>query len=1276
GGRGIAKVTLPHSTTAWTIKARAVTADTWVGEGSGSLRTQKRLQAELVGPPVLTEGDAADYGLRLHNLGDEPLDVGARIASAQGGRQATEDRTAQVPAHGEVELPWRVAAGAAQPFDFTLTATAGELRDELRTTVPVQPFGIEVREGRAGRTKDRAQFELSLPAGREYTALQLLLEVGPDPGRDLVAAALGSGYLPSNCRQAAPTNLARSSHGLAALSALDHVERGGGGSKVDRDRLLGLAQAMLSALQSSQRPDGSLAWVGKQNPDARTTAQALRFFAACRKRGLPAAAAPADKAAEWLLQFLRSAANEQRADLLWGLASLDRARFEALNSLHRARNGLDAEGLARLALAWFDSARPELAGEVLETLRGKAPAGKARTEELALCAQALLLADRGDALAARLLERVIASRIGSGWETPEATAAAVGALALAQAGGSGKVAEVEVLLNGKRLAPREPDGAGSRQYAVPAEQVLERGNKLQLEVRGGGEVHYAASLHGFARGFTDADRNGRLVHIERVYLAQTQRFADREVPQGFSVIQGQKYQTYENRLTQLRAGEVGRARLSFWVRREEDRKVMTPLLVEEPLPAGCSVPRESIQGGFDHVDVQPDRLVFYYREGMTSDTVHYELQARFPGRYEVLPSRVQGALRPELLAHGTAGKLTVHARGQGEADPYRLTPDELYHLGTQLFEQAQAATGEARKQLLERAGGHLDRLVGDWQKADFALRDDVFKQVARMLLFVSIERNDARAVVRFFEELKDRYAELEIPFDRILAVGRAYFDLGEFESALLVFRATAEASFLKDAAVANTLEGLGEVKAAVAFLQRLLLAYPDLPTMRQSRYGIGQKVAALAAALAPGAPIDEKVGSAGALRGQALATFREFLVLYPEDPLAEEVSFAWATTCVEGKDLQQALAVSQAALRRYPQSPFTDELLYTAGYAQFVLGQHDAAFAALQRVAGEDFPDRAGARAPSESKWHAVYLQGQIHHARGEAKEALAAYQRVEDRFTDAGEASDYFLQKQLQLPEVTSFPLAQAPELLLGYRNVAEVSLQVFKVDLMRLYLQEKSLNDIRGIQLHGIAPLRSFVVQLPDGRDYRTVEKKIALDLKEPGAYLVVARGGDRLATGMVLCSDLRIEAQESSDVGRLRVNCKRGDGFLADAHVKVVGSGDQRFRSGDTDLRGIFVAEDLVGLATVIVKKDDQYAFFRGTAVHQPSRYRAPAPQPASKPGQDAEQEQQKQQLRKDARKFDAMDNNLNQNIGNRGRQVDWLNNEVLKNPQKGVPVQKAK
>jgi len=58
----------------------------------------------------------------------------------------------------------------------------------------------------------------------------------------------------------------------------------------------------------------------------------------------------------------------------------------------------------------------------------------------------------------------------------------------------------------------------------------------------------------------------------------------------------------------------------------------------------------------------------------------------------------------------------------------------------------------------------------------------------------------------------------------------------------------------------------------------------------------------------------------------------------------------------------------------------------------------------------------------------------------------------------------------------------------------------------------------------------------------------------------------------------------------------------------HVKVIGSGNSDFGSGETDLRGIYVADGIRGKTTVIAQLDrNQYAFFRGET------HLGPQPQP---------------------------------------------------------------
>ena len=88
--------------------------------------------------------------------------------------------------------------------------------------------------------------------------------------------------------------------------------------------------------------------------------------------------------------------------------------------------------------------------------------------------------------------------------------------------------------------------------------------------------------------------------------------------------------------------------------------------------------------------------------------------------------------------------------------------------------------------------------------------------------------------------------------------------------------------------------------------------------------------------------------------------------------------------------------------------------------------------------------------------------------------------------------------------------------------------------------------------------------------------------------------------LRSGMVLITPLKIEAQEDSASGRVRANVldTAKGGYRPEVHVKAIGSADKEFRSGETDLRGLFIADNVHGKATVIAREgESRYAFFRG-------------------------------------------------------------------------------
>jgi hypothetical protein len=212
----------------------------------------------------------------------------------------------------------------------------------------------------------------------------------------------------------------------------------------------------------------------------------------------------------------------------------------------------------------------------------------------------------------------------------------------------------------------------------------------------------------------------------------------------------------------------------------------------------------------------------------------------------------------------------------------------------------------------------------------------------------------------------------------------------------------------------------------------------------------------------------------------------------------------------------------------------------------------------------------------------------------------------VEDRFADAKEAIAYFLRKSIELPEVTTIkpgdPQAGAlAEVELKFRNIPACDVRVYRIDLMKFSLLRRNLGGIAQINLAGIRPLHETSVKLGDGKDYRDRTRKLALPLKDEGAYLLVCRGDDLHASGLVLVTPLVVEVQEDAVSGRVRTTVKdvKADRYVNNVQVKVIGSGNDDFVAGDTDLRGVFVADGIHGRSTVIARSEpSRYAFFRGT------------------------------------------------------------------------------
>ncbi|MDP6439759.1 MAG: MG2 domain-containing protein [Candidatus Brocadiia bacterium] len=1272
-GKAIVELPMPENTTEWRLTSRGCTVETLVGEATGNVITRKDFFVEMKVPQQLQEGDTVRVLARVHNMTDYagPVDLtltvlgGSDLAATLIERTLKVDVTKQGGAEAlfeGVEIPLAAA------LRIQVAVRAGKHTDALVATVPVRPWGLEFADHAGGAADGDATTFVALPKDRKYSSTWMTVSVGPDLKRSVIQMVLGDRIRPTpagaRCILIPPPGRGSfaGSDLLAAVSALEYARKVNAQAP-DVRRLSDRARSLVSALVTSQRDDGGWTW-NRVKSDSDWAVTAMSFWALCeaREHGIVVHADTLGKARKYLKdKFTRVSANDNdaKAVILHALSAGDAAEFAHANRLHRVRNSLSAPALAYTALTFVNLKRNEFAGELLDVLetRGKTAGrggkklmrweGSSKhawlSDDLETTAVAALALMRARPASPRIKQAVdyLMSRRGTyGFVPAKAQGPAVSAVAAYFA--AGKFAEADyrlsVRVNGKELQTIESKGAPvSVDLPVPADLIAKGENKVAFRMDGRGEYAYSVTLRGFSSDLKDP-RSWDYPYVQtRYYRHATLEYRGRPIGASSS--------------SPVKNVEIGqRVAVRVGINNYQQSSRNAYMTIEEHLPAGMMYVEGSLKSSAIHHEVHAGKLVMYYPPNRRVSDFNYELVGYSTGACRVLPTVMRDALHPGRMRVGAKADLAVLTPGEVSDDPYKMNNGERHALGRLHFEDG----------LYEEALGYLSHLF----KHNRTYQE---REVARMLLWIYTSEGfyDAQQIVDVFEVLRERYPQLELPFDKTLVAGRAYRDLGEFERAYLIFRATIDASFINDSNVSAVLEDEGQFLGSIDYREDLWREYPDTAQVTAAYFALSQALyqnaprarepakEARQVALARGDDPDEAVRMPSRIEmlKETIRLLSEFLTLYPDSPLADDAAFSMANAFLDLKQFDAVVKLCAGYKRHFADSEFASGFQYMIALGQFWQHQHRAALTAAKVVAEGKSKDRDFAR----------YIVGQIYHAEGNPAEAIVWYRKVAGQYADAKQAIDYFERKHIALEEVSVFRPGKPVELTLKYRNVKEAFFQVYSVDLMKLYLREKNLSNITKVNLAGIEPLVERTIQFGDGKDYIDKEETTGLALEEEGAYLVICRGDDLFASGMVLITPLKIEVQEDATSGRVRAHVIDAveKKYVPEVHVKAIGSADREFRSGETDLRGIYVADNVRGKATVIARAGDaRYAFYRGETW-------LGAPQ------------DQRRQPRRGARKGGALDYQTNLRLQNDEVQIGNVIqfDQMRRQRSKGVQLQQA-
>ncbi len=1284
-GKATVEFVLPDSLTEWRLDARAITMATLTGEGQSSVTAAKPFIAELKLPAVLQERDKLQLAASVRNTTDQ---AAQSIVTLKANGKELGRQTVEVPANGVKELTFPLTVPAGTTMELELSAVAGTLKDTMKQAIGIRAYGGEHVAAKSGTATGDRLVEVAL-ADRKYRSQQMTITVGPSVDRALLDAVNPSGMAGRIVRPAILDSATARAQMLVA--SVKYLRVLGRGDTPEHGRFVADLESALARLVASQNDDGGWAWAqrGKAS-DVFVTAQAIEAFAEAKRLGLPASQERLSKALGFLAKALAQSSEQdhtRRAAILSAQAAAATADFAHANRLLRLRNSLDTRALCLTMIALADMDRAPNARELQSVLEervkresglaiavsgstaGASPSlgvveiryGGDESELTALALLALAKTDAKSALLEPLAQGLWSRRVGTSWGTPAATAAAVRALAfyssLVKPRSDNYTLTVSV--NDRELKKLEVTGATrTTELVVPTELLTDLKAKVNFALSGSGEYAYGIALHGFSEE-TKAKEDQFV--IRRDFLPAPLVYEGKAVPRGFGAVADAARRTFVNYAKEVALGKHVQVSLRF-----DTTTNATPgayFAMREQLPSGAKVLEETVQGNFEHFQLTDGEITFYFRaqaQRFVAGYATFDAVGATAGEFEALPTRAWSYYRPEQYGLAAAKPFKVLARDEKGTDVYRMTPDELLFLGAKAFEKLDYVT--AHKQLSE--------LFNNYQLQPNAERDS-----ARMLFVANLETadtggllarlpagsvqpanqptsqptnqpaNPAAEAVRFFEILHDKYPNVVITFRDLTRVAKAYRALNEREREAAIFRTTSDALFGKEARVAGVLNEEGEFLASVDFTRRLLRLFPDLSSVESAWLGLAQELDGRAAdkskPLVGRAGIPDPQLTHAKLADMALVEFRQFTVLYTASPAAPDASFSLASALLRLERLDEAIAWTARARDRYAATAYVDDFEYIAAYAHFLNEEFADALSATQLLTTQPYLRPDGTRGPSEHRDFAIYIAAQVFHSQGKAAEAVKEYERVAEHFADAREALGYIKRKQVGVPEVTIVSRDEPVLVQLVGRNIKEAEITVYKVDLLKFYQQHRSLKDVAKMNLAGIKPLLETKVTLGAGpstngakpSDYEEVKHTVPLTLSEKGAYFVLVKGEGVAASGVVLRSDLNVEVQEDTDSGRVRVNVvnRAFNRFQPKTEVWVVGSANDGFRKGQSDLRGVLVADDVRGLATVIAHKDGEYAFYRGQTILQPASVAASTlpmqtNAPARKPQSAAEAEQQ--------------------------------------------------
>ncbi|MHC4392913.1 MAG: alpha-2-macroglobulin family protein, partial [Planctomycetota bacterium] len=672
------------------------------------------------------------------------------------------------------------------------------------------------------------------------------------------------------------------------------------------------------------------------------------------------------------------------------------------------------------------------------------------------------------------------------------------------------------------------------------------------------------------------EAKGNQVHVERKivrWIPEVPETDDKGRPTtpGYTVLEPKARPDWraEEALSEVASGERVVVRLAVTVDEE-----IAYVIAEDRLPAGLEPEQKGAAGPFARFEPRDDRVAFFATR--LSKGVHvfsYVARAVRPGTYRALSAEAYPMYEPEI--HGRSSSYGIAVKVEGVKARVK-TPDEVY---------AEVLTAALEKR-------HEDALAGIATLLGQRVRKEIKHELLALRLDAQLALDRRGPAVKTFEALLDQNPRLarsrsDVP-ETGMELAVAFAEVSDHARARELLARLIGRQFGIDQAVAEVYRALRQPLAAQDYVFDLLRRYPDEDYVISGFYQTARRYYDLDAKARGAGPKSKK------MYFEAFEALTTFCAFYPESKLADDAQL------LAGKSLYDLGQAAAAAIElakvpaRYPRSELVDDALYLRTVALYKEADYEGALKTGDRVLAyrEPIPKSKRTRkSPFNPK--VEHLFAKIHHLRGDLEQAVKYYERVKNQENDAAAALAFLTERKVEVPPA----VMQAPgqvKLPVRFKNLKELKARIYPVDLLLLFAKEKDLSKIAKVDLTGIAPKATDTIQL-GGERFTWNEREVKLSIREPGAYLVVAKADDLDASTLVILSDLKVQVQATQGVTRVYATARSTGKPLANAYV-TVSDGYRILGRGRTDARGVFQVSGTAQNLSVVAEHEGAYALYR--------------------------------------------------------------------------------